>query len=33
MNIQPFIATLSGMLAASGSGLLLAHNQSVSVIL
>src|SRR5271155_3193387 len=31
MNIQPFIATLSGMLAASGSGLLLAHNQSVSV--
>ena len=31
MNIQPFIATLSGMLVASGSGLLLAHNQSVSV--
>ena len=31
MNIQPFIATLSGMLAASGAGLLLAHNQSVSV--
>ena len=31
MNIQPFIATLSGMLAASGCGLLLAHNQSVSV--
>ena len=31
MNIQPFIATLSGMLAASGTGLLLAHNQSVSV--
>jgi ribose transport system permease protein len=31
MNIQPFIATLSGMLAASGSGLLLARNQSVSV--
>jgi galactofuranose transport system permease protein len=31
MNIQPFIATLSGMLAASGSGLLLAQNQSVSV--
>ena len=33
MNIQPFIATLSGMLAASGAGLLLAHNQSVSVAL
>ena len=31
MNIQPFIPTLSGMLAASGSGLLLAQNQSVSV--
>ena len=31
MNIQPFIATLSGMLAASGCGLLLAQNQSVSV--
>jgi galactofuranose transport system permease protein len=31
MKIQPFIATLSGMLAASGCGLLLAHNQSVSV--
>ena len=31
MAIQPFIATLSGMLAASGLGLLLAHNQSVSV--
>ena len=31
MKIQPFIATLSGMLAASGTGLLLAHNQSVSV--
>jgi galactofuranose transport system permease protein len=31
MMIQPFIATLSGMLAASGLGLLLAHNQSVSV--
>ena len=31
MSIQPFIATLSGMLAASGTGLLLAHNQSVSV--
>ena len=31
MNIQPFIATLSGMLVASGSGLPLAHNQSVSV--
>jgi galactofuranose transport system permease protein len=31
MNIQPFIATLSGMLAASGAALLLAHNQSVSV--
>jgi galactofuranose transport system permease protein len=31
MKIMPFIATLSGMLAASGTGLLLAHNQSVSV--
>jgi len=31
MNILPFIATLAGMLMASGSGLLLAHNQSVSV--
>src|ERR1700677_3094366 len=30
MNIQPFIATLSGMLAASGSGLLLAQNQPPS---
>ena len=30
-RIQPFIATLTGMLMASGSGLLLAHNQSVSV--
>ena len=31
MKILPFIATLSGMLVASGTGLLLAHNQSVSV--
>jgi ribose transport system permease protein len=31
MKILPFIATLSGMLAASGIGLLLAQNQSVSV--
>lgn len=31
LKILPFIATLSGMLAASGTGLLLAHNQSVSV--
>ncbi len=31
MRILPFIATLSGMLMASGAGLLLAHNQSVSV--
>jgi galactofuranose transport system permease protein len=31
MRILPFIATLSGMLMASGTGLLLAHNQSVSV--
>jgi ribose transport system permease protein len=31
LKIQPFIATLSGMLMASGAGLLLAHNQSVSV--
>ncbi len=31
MKILPFIATLSGMLMASGAGLLLAHNESVSV--
>ena len=31
MHILPFIATLSAMLMASGAGLLLAHNQSVSV--
>jgi ribose/xylose/arabinose/galactoside ABC-type transport system permease subunit len=31
MKILPFVATLSGMLMASGIGLLLAHNQSVSV--
>jgi ribose transport system permease protein len=31
MRILPFIATLSGMLMASGTGFLLAHNQSVSV--
>ena len=31
MKILPFIATLAGMLMASGTGLLLAHNQSVSV--
>ena len=31
MSILPFIATLSGMLMASGTALLLAHNQSVSV--
>ncbi|MGL4238374.1 ABC transporter permease [Tabrizicola sp.] len=31
MNIMPFIATLATMLAASGSALLLANNQSVSV--
>lgn len=31
MRIQPFIATLSTMLAAYGTGLLLADNQSVSV--
>jgi ribose/xylose/arabinose/galactoside ABC-type transport system permease subunit len=31
LQILPFIATLSGMLVASGTGLLLAHNQSVSV--
>jgi galactofuranose transport system permease protein len=31
LGIQPFIATLSGMLAASGTALLLAQNQSVSV--
>ena len=30
-NIMPFIATLATMLAASGSALLLANNQSVSV--
>ena len=30
-RIQPFIATLASMLMASGSGLLLAQNQSVSV--
>jgi ribose transport system permease protein len=30
-GIQPFIATLATMLAASGSALLLANNQSVSV--
>ena len=30
-KIVPFVATLSGMLVASGTGLLLAHNQSVSV--
>jgi ribose transport system permease protein len=30
-RIVPFIATLSGMLVASGTGLLLAQNQSVSV--
>jgi galactofuranose transport system permease protein len=30
-RIQPFIATLAGMLMASGSGLLIAQNQSVSV--
>jgi ribose transport system permease protein len=30
-KILPFIATLSGMLIASGTALLLAHNQSVSV--
>ena len=31
MKILPFIATLAGMLIASGTGLLLANNQSVSV--
>lgn len=31
MRILPFIATLAGMLMASGTALLLAHNQSVSV--
>jgi ribose transport system permease protein len=31
MKLLPFIATLSGMLMASGTGFLLAHNQSVSV--
>lgn len=31
MRILPFIATLAGMLMVSGAGLLLAHNQSVSV--
>jgi len=31
LRLVPFIATLSGMLVASGTGLLLAHNQSVSV--
>lgn len=31
MRIQPFIATLATMLAAYGTGLLLADNQSVSV--
>lgn len=31
MNLLPFIATLAGMLMASGTGFLLAHNQSVSV--
>ena len=31
LQILPFIATLAGMLAASGTALLLAHNQSVSV--
>ena len=31
MRILPFIATLAGMLAANGTGLLLAHDQSVSV--
>jgi ribose transport system permease protein len=30
MKIQPFIATLAGMLAASGVALLLAHNETVS---
>ena len=31
MRILPFVATLAGMLMASGTGLLLAHNQSISV--
>ena len=31
LKILPFIATLAVMLAASGTGLLLAHNQSVAV--
>jgi ribose transport system permease protein len=31
LKIQPFIATLAAMLAAYGTGLLLANNQSVSV--
>lgn len=31
MKLLPFIATLAGMLMARGAGLLLAHNQSVSV--
>lgn len=31
LKILPFIATLATMLAASGTGLLLAHNQTVSV--
>jgi galactofuranose transport system permease protein len=31
MKILPFVATLSGMLMASGSGFLLARNQAVSV--
>ncbi|MBD9508303.1 ABC transporter permease [Ensifer sp. ENS10] len=31
MRIQPFIATLATMLAAYGTGLLMANNQSVSV--
>ena len=31
LRIQPFIATLAAMLAAYGTGLLLANNQSVSV--
>ena len=31
LRIQPFIATLAAMLAASGTALLLANNQSVSV--
>jgi ribose/xylose/arabinose/galactoside ABC-type transport system permease subunit len=31
LNILPFIATLAGMLAASGTGLLVAGNQSIGV--